>query len=290
MPKKKRKQDREEATEGAAGRYASIRTGLRFAGLTISLVAGIFGVAWLLWQGERFLKTDPRFRIPRAGEPEAGIRVSGVRNAEPEEVLRVFAPDRGHSLYELSPAQRRAELSRVAWVRDASVRRVWPNRVVVEILEREPVAFINAPSAASGSFNNPVRYQPMLIDSEGEPLPVREGLRLNLPLVTGVRLTEDREIRRERLSRLNGLMRELGPHASRVQQVDVTNLQDLRVVFRLDGADRELILGSGQYAKRLATLLQQWDLIRDTVGPGDVLDLTSDKRIIIRRAPKPGLR
>ena len=36
--------------------------------------------------------------------------------------------------------QRREELLRLQWVKDATVTRIWPNRLRIQVVEREPVA------------------------------------------------------------------------------------------------------------------------------------------------------
>ena len=63
-------------------------------------------------------------------------------------------------------ADRRATLRTVDWVKDASIARLWPNRVVVRVWERVPVAlsFRIAPSSRFG-----------LIDEDGVILPSCAG-------------------------------------------------------------------------------------------------------------------
>ena len=57
----------------------------------------------------------------------------------------------GRSVYLIPLDERRATLRTVDWVKDASVARVWPNRVVVRVAERKPVAFVTLGSRrASG--------------------------------------------------------------------------------------------------------------------------------------------
>ena len=72
----------------------------------------------------------------------------------------IFADDRG--CQRLSDPARRAPRCdpNVAWIRQASVARVWPNRVIVRVQERTPVAFVRLNASRFG-----------LIDNEGVILP-----------------------------------------------------------------------------------------------------------------------
>jgi cell division protein FtsQ len=241
----------------------------------------------MLWQGERFLTGDPRFRVAHEDESPDAVVVQGARNARQADLLRVFVSDRGHSLYELDPAKKRLQLRTVDWVRDASVRRVWPNRVAVEVVEREPVAFIQAPSAATGSFDNPVTYQPKLIDADGVVLPLRGEPPRDLPLLVGIRPDEDVEARRVRVQRLLKLMAAVAEHRANVLEVDVSNIRNLRLTYQIGGRQVILAMGDEQFRERLELFLRKWETARESVQPGDILDLTFEGRIVVKRA-RPG--
>ena len=53
----------------------------------------------------------------------------GVKYASRQQILRLFEPDYGRSLYLFPLAARRKSLLGVHWVHEASVSRIWPNRV-----------------------------------------------------------------------------------------------------------------------------------------------------------------
>lgn len=286
---RKRKQVEEELTDElerpAPSRLGSIRTALRFAGLTLALVATVFGAAWTLWQGETFLQSDTRFRIAHEDEDAEAIVIRGARRAQPGALHRVFEPDRGRSLYELNPEKRRAHLRTVEWVRDASVRRIWPNRVAVDIVEREPVAFIQVPSGPSGSFENPVSYSPRLIDPDGFILSVRGEAPRELPLLTGLNPREDIEIRRTRVQKMLKLLNSAGDHRRNISEIDASRTDNLRAVYQIDGRQVTLILGSERFRERIDLFLRNWETGKEAVMPGDSLDLTYEDRIIVKKAP-----
>jgi cell division septal protein FtsQ len=170
-------------------------------------------------------------------------------------------------------------LRRVDWVRDASVRRVWPNQLQVDIQEREPVAIIQVAAQMTGDFNNPVTFKPMLIDGDGFILPVRGPIPHNLPLLTGTRATEDVERRRTRVLHMLRLMDELRDYRERIQEVDVSDLENLRITYQAQDQQVILILGNEKYQERLNTFLRHYDGIRDKLSPRAILDVSMENRI-----------
>ena len=101
-------------------------------------------------------------------------------------------------MYLLPLSDRRAALRSVDWVKDASIARLWPNRVVVSVSERKPVAFL---TLAASRF--------ALIDEDGVILPPAPD-RFTLPVLAGVRPPIRSAQRRERVHRMLRLTRDLG--------------------------------------------------------------------------------
>lgn len=293
MARKKKSEavEEQQSESQAPGNRQAIRQALRFAGWTFGLVVGAFLAAWILFQGEQFLATDARFLLPRDGPSSQGdaIVVRGVRNASRTAVLRIFDNDRGRSIADLDPDRRRLQLRTVDWVRDASVRRVWPNRLTVDVLERQPVAFIQVPAGMSGNFANPVAYKPMLIDGDGVILKLRGPVPQSLPLLTGIRDTDDVEQRRERVLRMMRLLDDLRQHRDRISEVDVSDLESLRITYQLQDQQAILVLGNERYLERLNIFLRHYDGIRDRLPTRAVLDISLEGRITaVQPAEAPG--
>ncbi len=281
---------RDSLDETSAARPAW-RTALVISGWTFAAALVLLGLAWLSWQAETFLIHDPRFRIaPRDFDAASdAIQVSGIRRASKAAVLAVFEPDRGRSLYELDPARRRLQLKGVEWVRDAVVRRVWPNRVDVQIFERTPVAFIRVAEGASGDFNSPVLFKPMLIDAEGVILSVRGAAPPGLPLLTGVREISDVETRRQQVDLMLRVLRALRQHKPQIVELDVSRPQEIRVGCVVNGQTYFLNLGGEQFFERLELFLKQYESMRDQFDPRKEYDLTNEGRIVaIELEPSAG--
>src|SRR5262249_1169104 len=68
------------------------------------------------------------------------IDVSGKRIVAKEEIQKLFVGDRSQSVLRIPLDTRRTQIQQLPWVEEASVARILPNRVRVEITERTPVA------------------------------------------------------------------------------------------------------------------------------------------------------
>ena len=94
----------------------------------------------------QFAHTDPHFTLDRDAGVAANatdLTITGLRFASRARVLRVFANDFGANIFDIPIDERRRKLLAVDWVEHASVSRIWPNRLIVRIWERQPVAFVN---------------------------------------------------------------------------------------------------------------------------------------------------
>ncbi len=262
---------------------------LKFAGMTLAVVAAVFAAGWLAWSGEEFLVNDDRFRIGAEDMPgqTPAIDVTGVRNASLKAILEVFEQDRGRSLFKLDPDERKKQIDDLPWVKSATVRRIWPSRVAVEIIERSPIAFIQAPSAVTGSMENPVAYKPMLVDEDGEILGIRSQKALALPLLKGVRVQDPKEQRRARARLMLRVMDELAPYRDRIPEVDLSAAPAVTIGYEIQGATIELLIGESSWRKRLDYFNRNANRIRHVLRDRAVLDLTMDGRVILQSSPEP---
>ena len=256
---------------------------LRFAVLTLATVVGVFGAGWAAWQVQQTIVSDARFRFaPDGMVTEQALDLTGVHNSSRAAILRVFADDREQSIARIDLGVRRRQLQQIEWVREAVVRRIWPNRLAVDITGRTPVAFVQVPAGISRSFENPVEYVPALIDDQGVILRTRIPAQLGLPLLTGVRARDSVDQRRDRVQRMRRLMGALGAYGKSVEEVDVSDPDNLRVQYNLGDKEVVLILGDERFKERLELFLKHYPGISDKVIPGRVLDISIEGRVVER--------
>src|SRR5258708_7394525 len=141
-----------------AMQLSRIRIAVRSLGiLVVALV-----VLYTLHRAEQFLIRDARFAMnaPDGASEAPAVEIRGAAHASARAIQAVFNDDSGRSVYLLPLDDRRAAVRNVDWVKDASIARVWPNRVLVSVSERRPVAFVPLTSSRFG-----------LIDEHGVILP-----------------------------------------------------------------------------------------------------------------------
>lgn len=211
---------------------------------------------------ETFLIRDPRFAL---SEPT----LEGVSHTPTGAMEGIFAEDAGRSLYLIPLADRRASLRRVDWVKDATVLRVWPNRIIAKVTERTPVAFVTLGAGRVA-----------LIDEDGVILsPAKD--RFTLPVLAGVRVSDRIAERRDRVQRLLALTRELGDAAQKISEVDVSDPDNLKVNEPFDGRIVTLLLGDHNFAARHRNFLNHFAEIKRKLPGASTLDLRLEDRITV---------
>ncbi len=263
---------------GAKRREGAVWTAVRTASVTLAVLAFTFSVSWVSLQTHEMLSKDERFRFAGIEEPRS-IELTGVEKSSRRALLKAFEQDAGKGLIEINLEDRRTKLRTVEWVRDASVRRVWPNSFHVAVTERQPVAFLPVAAGVTGRFDSPVTFQPMLIDEDGAVLSVRGAVPRNLPLLIGVRREEDIERRRAGVRTMLRLLDELRDYRNQIIEVDVTNRDSLRVTFQMPDRVVVLILGGERFLERVKEFLNHYEGIRDRLSGRALLDVSLDGRI-----------
>lgn len=220
---------------------------------------------------ERFLISDPRFVLngddPEAGS--AGIEVAGAAHASQTAIQAVFAEDQGRSVYVLPLSDRRVALGAVDWVKGASVARVWPNRVLVTVNERKPVAFVTL----SGS-----RYG--LIDEEGVILPPAQD-RFTLPVLAGVRASDALSERRDLVHRMLRVTSEIGDLGREISEIDVSDRDDIKASQPYRGRVLTLLLGDHNFNMRYRNFVNHYGEIQRRLPGAATLDLRVEDRITV---------
>ncbi len=255
------------------------RTIVRFVLWAFFLCFSLSGAIWGAEQFQQFLTRDPRFILPPPadyGRESPNLRVEGVVFANRAQIVRVFANDLGRSVYLLPLAERRRALLRVSWVKSATIVRLWPNRVLVRISERAPAAFVGLETECITRWS--------LIDAEGIILePPRAPHRFDLPVLRGVSAGEKAAMRGMRVRRMQDFLTELGPLAANISEIDVSDLDDLKVIEKMQDQGIKLMLGDHNFRERLQHFLDHYPDIRKRLPDAKVLDLRLDDRITVVR-------
>lgn len=240
--------------------------------MNLALVA--LGLAVIVYAGRRvrrFVTTDPRFTLAGPDERGDSLAMDGVVHASRYRVLATFTPDFGRSIF-LSPiAERRRRLLAIDWVADASIARIWPNRVAVHIKERRPVAWVNLP------FRGGSRV--LLIDPEGVLLEPPPQSHFAFPVLSGITDGQTDAERRLRVQAMLRLLSDLGPLAKDISEVNAATPENLTIVTQVEGGAVELAMGNQKFLQRLQSFLEHYPEIRRHSGGSRFFDLRLDDRI-----------
>src|ERR1700693_1455965 len=244
-----------------------LKIALRVMGVTLILALSLYTFHRL----EQFLIRDSRFALSGTdGSADAStLDIQGADHASRRAIESVFSEDMGRSVYLLPLADRRATLQSVDWVKDASVARLWPNRVVVRVTERQPVAFLTL---------GPSRFG--LIDADGVILPQSPG-RFHLPVLTGVHPRDPMPERRARVQRMLHLLHELGGMADKVSEIDVSDRDNLKVTQPYEGRMVTLLLGDQDFGLRYQNFVSHYGEIKQKLPGATALDLRLEDRITV---------
>jgi cell division protein FtsQ len=241
------------------------------------------GIRWRLWLGlaagavvcvstavaglkvRQYALTDPQFVLSR--DNREALTVQGLVYASRSKVQRVFAGDFDRSIFAIPLEERRRRMLAVDWVEDASVSRIWPDRLVVRLRERKPVAFV--------LFRSGVQ----LIDGYGVLLEPPAQSQFAFPVLTGVRQDQTEAQRREHVRLLLRIEDEMGYLARDLSEVDTTDFENARIVVQVEHRPVELLLGDGNYARRYQNFLSHYAEIRRRSPQVKTFDLRLDDRI-----------
>jgi cell division protein FtsQ len=227
--------------------------------------AGIAGTAALIVTS-RFLLYSPQMLLLKPDQ----VELTGNRVVAREAVLQSFARDRNRSILRVPLDARRTELEQISWVESASVQRILPNRIRVELTERTPIAF-----ARNGN-------ELALIDSHGVILDRPRGEDLHFPIVSGVSDELPRDQREKRMQIYSEFIRDVdlvrGGSSENVSEADLSDSKDLRIVMTGLAGPRDaqavtIHFGPGEFTAKYKMLVDNFSQWQAAEGCVQSIDL-----------------
>jgi cell division protein FtsQ len=229
------------------------------------LCAGAIVAAGLYEYGER----SWRFRV----ESSDNIDVTGMQNVTKAQIMEVMGADIGRNIFFIPLAQQKAQLEQIPWVESASVMRFVPNRLKVEIHERTPVAFAR------------VGPRIFLIDAGGTLMELPQKRKYSFPVILGMNPGEPLSTRTPRMKAYNELVQELDSGGARYSQdlseVDLSDLDNLKVRVNDPAGDVLVELGSSDYLKRYKTYVSHVQEWRQQFQKLESVNLRYDNQVIV---------
>jgi cell division protein FtsQ len=236
-------------------------------------VVGIASVSAAVVAG-RFLLYAPQMLLVKPDQ----IEVTGNHIVSREAVLQQFVRDRGRSVLRIPLDARRGALEEISWVESATVQRILPNRIRVQLTERTPIAFLRNGTELA------------LIDPHGVILDRPRGEDLQFPIVTGLSENMPREERGKRMQTYQEFMKDIdlvrSGSSDRVSEVDLANPKDLRAVMTgiASASDPQALtihFGSGDFTGKYRMVVENFAQWQASNGRVHSIDLQYAKQVVL---------
>ena len=119
------------------------------------------------------------------------------------------------------------------------------------------------------------------MDEDGVMLDPPARTAFDVPVLTGVRPDQTRAIRALRTRRMLRLLEDLGDYRKRISEVDVADLDNLRVTLKVEGKAVVLMLGDHNFHGRFQNFVDHYKEIQKRIAGVSALDLRLDRIITV---------
>ena len=252
--------------KGAVTKKTAVRLRWAVIALTIFAVCGS-GAAYTYRYGTH----SWRFRIDSGDD----IQISGNTHVTRGQLLEVLGSDIGRNIFRVPLDDRRRQLEEIPWVESASVMRLWPNQLHVQITERTPVAYVRTGSKIA------------LLDANGVimDVPPRTKLSYSFPVITGMNDNEPLSTRAPRMAIYSRLVRELDTngvnYSHDLSEVDLSDPEDVKVTVEDAGGALVVHLGNSDFLDRYRIYVRHVNDWRVQFQKPQSVDLRFNRQIIV---------
>jgi len=235
----------------------------------ILAVVGV-STAMASYKVRQFVVTDPQFYLSR--ERKDAITIQGLHYASRWKVQRVFAGDYERSIYLVPLTERQRRLEAIDWIESASISRIWPDRLIVRVRERQPIAFVN------------LRRGVMLIDAHGKLLepPAQSAAQFSFPVLSGVEENDSDAQCYQHVQTFQRVQGDMGYLMKEVSEVDTTDPENVRLIVQVDNHAAILLVGEGNYGSRYQNFVKHYPEIAKRSPSARIFDLRLDDRITVK--------
>ena len=236
-------------------------------------VVGIAGASATWTAGRFLLYGQPMLLI----KPEQ-IEINGNHIVSREAVLQQFVRDRGRSVLRVPLDSRRSALEEISWVESATVQRILPNHIRVDLIERTPIAFLRNGTELA------------LVDAHGVILDRPRGEDLQFPIVTGLSENMPREERGKRMQTYQEFMNDIdlvrSGSSDRVSEIDLANPKDLRAVMTgianpTDPQALTIHFGASDFTGKYRMVVENFAQWQASNGRVHSIDLQYAKQVVL---------
>jgi cell division protein FtsQ len=247
------------------------KMGRVFLGLGMLIVLG--GLATGAFFLKTYLERDARFRIDGSGN----IQATGLTEVSRAQILPVFGEDIGRNIFFVNLSDRRRQLEEIPWVERATVMRLLPDQIHVQVVERQPVAFVRQDQQIG------------LVDANGVllsmPAATMAQHHYSFPVLTGIDPRDPLASRKARMAVYERLLAELDANnqhfSEQISEIDLTDPEDARVLMPEQGDDILAHFGNDRFLERYQRYkahIAEW---RQQYPKLAAVDLRYDRQVVL---------
>jgi cell division protein FtsQ len=220
----------------------------------------------------RYGTTSWRFRIDSGDQ----IEITGLRNVTRAQTMDVMGGDIGRNIFFVPLSERKKQLEQIPWIESATVMRLLPNTLRVDVRERTPVAFVRIGSKVA------------LMDANGVLLemPSRSaGVKYSFPVIVGAGDSEPLSVRAARMKIFNSLVQSFDSEGAQrshdVSEVDLSDPEDVKITVDDPQGAVLIHLGTSDFLNRYKVYLAHAAEWRQQFTKLDSVDLRFDGQVIV---------
>jgi cell division protein FtsQ len=230
--------------------------------LTAVLAPAALPLAW-------YVLNSPRFQLSGTD----AVLVTGNHFVSQAEVAAAVGAGAQPNLFRLSIDEARRQVETIPWVRSASLRRVYPNRLQVDLIERNPIAFVNLGDGVK------------LVDADAVTLEKPAESNFDFPVLTGLDTSMSIADRRARLALFEQFAQELKLRVNGagwvVSEADLSDLADLKALL-VEGRQTILVhFGDRDFGQRFDTFLALLPQVESASPSVDSVDLRFRGQVVV---------
>jgi cell division septal protein FtsQ len=216
------------------------------------------------------LLEDPWFRLNE-------VEVEGIRKIPRETVVSLIRPEGMPNLFTLRLKEMTKRLECHPWIEQVKVRKVFPNKIRVQIEERKPIAILQL-----GEL--------FYIDAKGVIFsPVEGGDTFDYPFLTGLTLqslekdpVETKRLITKALEFLRMVHKEQLFPAEEISEIHMEKAFGLQYFTKTEGI--EVRMGWEHFGEKLRRLSMIWPDLKRRGGSVISIDCSDLKRMVVKKA------
>jgi cell division protein FtsQ len=225
----------------------------------VFVVTGLGCVASLVWAGNHYLHTDPRFNLTK-------VTLSELKHVDDNDILSRIRlnTDGNTNIFAVDMDEVRARVEQIEWVHHATVQRVLPDTVVIRVVERDPKGVAR------------IHGRMVEFDDEAAILEPDDPVLPDFPVL--VELDENNtDVNRQKIAMYRKVVAELG--GEEIKQIVVDSNNEVSIIR--DGDPLIVCLGSTDFKDRWDRYLKLKEMINANWKNAAHVDLRFRNKVVV---------